>query len=217
MSKELTEKLIKIQSELKAPKNQRNNFGKYNYRSCEDILEGLKPLLAKEKLTLIIADDLVLIGDRYYVKADVRLTNGEETIEVTAYAREDESRKGMSSDQITGSASSYARKYALNGMFLIDDTKDADTQDNTDKKKPEVKTTAGKKASDKQLKAIFAIAKDKGVDDDQIKRAVKRDYDIDSRKDLTAKQASELIKKLDEMEKPEVEEVDENAPDKDWE
>lgn len=126
----LHERLVKIQQELKTPKGQYNDFGKYKYRSCEDILEAVKPLLGDCKLT--IADEIIQLGDRYYIKAQVRLSNdngGE--IFTTAFAREEEVKKGMDASQITGSASSYARKYALNGLFAIDDTKDADTQDNT--------------------------------------------------------------------------------------
>ena len=118
-----------IQKELNAPKNQRNNFGNYNYRSCEDILSAVKPLLGDAILTL--NDEIVLIGDRYYVKATAGISHGEHMITATAYAREDASKKGMDLSQLTGSCSSYARKYALNGLFCIDDTKDADTQDNT--------------------------------------------------------------------------------------
>lgn len=122
------EKLIKIQNELKAPKNQRNNFGNYNYRSCEDILEGVKPLLLKYNCTLTLTDTIKQIGDRYYVIAEAifsDLDSGKAT-SVVSYAREEENLKGMIASQITGATSSYARKYALNGLFLIDDTKDAD-------------------------------------------------------------------------------------------
>lgn len=122
-------KLMNIQEELKAPKGQYNSFGKYKYRSCEDILEAVKPILVKNKCTLIIADSLENIGERYYVKATVKVIDIEtgEAVENTAFAREEESRKGMNGDQLTGACSSYARKYALNGMFCIDDTKDSDT------------------------------------------------------------------------------------------
>jgi len=120
--------LITIQSELKAPKNQRNSFGNYNYRSCEDVLEALKPLLAKNECLLNISDSIEYIGERFYVKATATVTNGKGLqVSSTAYAREEETKKGMDGSQITGSSSSYARKYALNGLFLIDDTKDADT------------------------------------------------------------------------------------------
>lgn len=123
--------LQEIQSLLKAPKNQFNKFGKFNYRSCEDILEAVKPLLVQHKCILILNDDVVNIGDRYYVKATatIRSEKGEECSS-TAYAREADDKSGMDSAQITGSASSYARKYALNGLFCIDDNKDPDSSKN---------------------------------------------------------------------------------------
>jgi hypothetical protein len=126
--------LLEVQSRLKAPKGNYNEFGRYKYRSCEDILEALKPLLAEHKLTLTISDDLIMAGNRYYVKATATVTDGSQNISVTAYARESEVKKGMDEAQITGSVSSYARKYALNGLFLIDDNKDPDTRDNRESK-----------------------------------------------------------------------------------
>lgn len=122
------EKLLSIQTELKAPKSQYNNFGKYKYRNCEDILESLKPILAKKKATITISDEVVTTGTRFYVKATAKIIDAEtgESVETTAYAREEENKKGMDGSQITGSSSSYARKYALNGLFAIDDTKDSD-------------------------------------------------------------------------------------------
>lgn len=127
----IQEKLTTIQLELKAPKSKRNNFGNYNYRSCEDILEAVKPLLAANMCSLTLDDDVLCIGDRVYVKATATLTDHAEgaTISTHAFAREAETKKGMDESQITGTASSYARKYALNGMFAIDDTKDADTDE----------------------------------------------------------------------------------------
>lgn len=128
-----TKILQAIQHELKAPKNQENKFGGYKYRSCEDIMEAVKPLLDKNEAALTVADDIVLIGDRYYVKATATLCaaeSGEVLAQTTAFAREPLAKKGMDESQITGAASSYARKYALNGLFCIDDTKDADTMDN---------------------------------------------------------------------------------------
>ncbi|AEE56287.1 DNA single-strand annealing protein [Escherichia coli UMNK88] len=125
MKTELHKKLWTIQQTLNAPKNQRNNFGGYNYRSAEDILEAVKPLL--QNITLTVSDEIVLIGNRYYVKATATLSDGEDEISVTAYAREEESKKGMDASQLTGATSSYARKYALNGLFCIDDAKDPDT------------------------------------------------------------------------------------------
>ena len=150
------EKLSAIQSELKAPKNQYNSFGNYNYRSCEDILEGVKPLCRKYRTTLIIGDTLELIGDRYYIKATAILydLDSDKSISNTAYARESENKTGMDASQITGATSSYARKYALNGLFNIDDTKDADTDEyqktiGNEQEKKEVS-----KATDKQKEMI---------------------------------------------------------------
>lgn len=125
------EKLSKVQTELKAPKGQYNSFGKYKYRSCEDILEAVKPLNAKHGVVLTVGDEVVEISNRFYVKATatfVDIESGEKIIN-TALAREDDAKKGMDGSQITGTASSYARKYCLNGLFCIDDTKDADTDE----------------------------------------------------------------------------------------
>ena len=127
----MNDKLIKIQQELKAPKSEYNAFAKYQYRSAENILEAVKPLLHAEGLTILLSDEVVNIGNSNYVKATVTLSDGKASIETSAYAREEESLKGQIAAQITGGASSYARKYALSGMFAIDDTKDADSQDNT--------------------------------------------------------------------------------------
>ena len=142
---ELSKKILKVQAELKAPKNQYNSFGKYKYRSAEDILEGLKPLLAKNELLQTISDEIVLVGDRFYIKATVTVRHGEEEISVSGYAREALNKKGMDESQITGTASSYARKYALNGMWAIDDTKDSDTDEyvkrTAESNKQEDKTT----------------------------------------------------------------------------
>jgi len=127
-SQELTfqEKLSNIQFELKSPKSQYNAFGKYKFRNCEDILESVKPLLNQNKLCMSISDDIVEVGGRIYVKATVRIYDNTCEEMSTAFAREEENKKGMDSAQLTGATSSYARKYALNGMFLIDDTKDSD-------------------------------------------------------------------------------------------
>jgi len=129
------EKLLKIQAELVAPKNQTNTFGGYKYRSCEDILEALKPLMSKYNCYLIVKDDIVLVGNRYYVKATATIFDIETgmAFESVAYARESENKKGMDDSQITGATSSYARKYALNGLFCIDDAKDADHTNNNSK------------------------------------------------------------------------------------
>lgn len=123
------EHLSRIQRDLKAPKGQWNDYSSFHYRSCEDIVEAVKPLLGE--CALLITDEIVQVGDRYYVKATASITKGSDAISVTAFARETESKKGMDDAQITGATSSYARKYALNGLFAIDDTKDPDTKDNT--------------------------------------------------------------------------------------
>jgi hypothetical protein len=129
------QKLRKVQTELKAPKGQYNSFGKYAYRSCEDILEALKPILDKEQLVLVIEDDIEEKANRVYVKATATLTNAEnpeEKITTKAYAREEENKKGMDGSQVTGASSSYARKYCLNGLFNIDDNKDSDATNTGD-------------------------------------------------------------------------------------
>lgn len=165
----LIQKLNVIQTKLKAPKNQWNEFGKYNYRNCEDILESVKPLLNETRTSLTLSDEMISVGNRNYVKATATLYDNESdtVIEVTANAREEETKKGMDGSQITGSASSYARKYALNGLFAIDDTKDADSQNNEQRaqeppKKPAQKAKQNvpfpevpqETKSDKLLKAL---------------------------------------------------------------
>lgn len=125
----LMKALSEVQYKLKAPKGQVNSFGHYNYRSCEDILEAVKPLLHEAGLTLTLSDDVVAVGNRIYVKATATVSDGTDSVSNTAFAREAESKKGMDDSQVTGAASSYSRKYALNGLFCIDDTKDADTDE----------------------------------------------------------------------------------------
>jgi hypothetical protein len=135
--------LQEIQSELKAPKGQRNNFGNYNYRSAEDILEAVKPILAKHKCALVVNDEMVEVGGRIYVKSTAMLAfENQPFASANAFAREADNKKGMDDAQITGSASSYARKYALNGLFAIDDTKDADFNNKHGKDSPATKKVA---------------------------------------------------------------------------
>lgn len=193
------EKLSAIQTELKAPKGQYNSFGKYRYRSCEDILEALKPILAKYKCALTLNDTISTYGNesqpRFYVLAIATLYDCEsenagtvKTITNCAYAREDDSKKGMDGSQITGTASSYARKYALNGLFLIDDTKDADTDEfheaTTGEKKEERKATPGQvkvlsqRYTGANLEKLLEVNHIKSIDE------------------LSMKKASELISKL---------------------
>lgn len=154
-------KLTALQNKLKAPKGQFNKFGKYRYRSMEDIMEAVKPLLAENNLTLIISDSLNNIGTRYYITATATLVNSEkpeETITATAMARESETKKGMDDSQITGTASSYARKYCLNGLFAIDDTKDADSMDNS---QPQPQQTA---LTPQQINELAGLLKAKKAD-----------------------------------------------------
>ena len=157
--KELLESLGKIQTELKAPKNQHNSFGNYNYRSCEDILEAVKPLLAREGLILKLEDELENIGDRYYIKATAYLYGSGGCLTNVAYAREEDTKKGMDGSQITGASSSYARKYALNGLFLIDDNKDSDFtnqgEEVTEESAKAYKFTFGK-YKDKSISEVYA-------------------------------------------------------------
>lgn len=130
MVTEFNKKIAQVQSEIKAPKNLYNDFGKYSYRSAEAILEVAKPILHKYDLVLTITDDIIQLGDRFYVKATSTITDGENSISTTAFARETLDKKGMDEAQVTGSASSYARKYSLNGIFCLDDNKDPDSMDN---------------------------------------------------------------------------------------
>ena len=183
----IAEKLLNIQQELKAPKNQRNDFGGYNYRSCEDILEAVKPLLKANKCVLTIEDELVNIGERYYIRATATLAdaeNAEDFYSNTAYAREAETKKGMDESQVTGACSSYARKYALNGLFCIDDVKDADATNTHGKEEAKAEAEV-KKASAKQIELINKLVEDK--------EAMLKYYKVEKIEDLTLEQASQVI------------------------
>jgi hypothetical protein len=183
--------------ELKAPKDAWNDFSKFSYRSAESILENLKPLLDKQKLTLIMTDEVQNHGDRYYVKATVSITDGEKTISASALAREQESKKGMTEDQITGSASSYARKYALGGLFAIDDTKDSDSHDNTKQvaKPPAVKKSTQDLATDKQRDLISSKLSEIGFNtNDEVKSYLSTEYGVTGL--LTKDDASMIISDL---------------------
>lgn len=149
--------LLQIQSELKAPKGQFNAYGKYKYRSCEDILEAVKPILKKNNCTLLLSDSLIYVGERYYIKATATLVNAEgKSVSTEAYAREEETKKGMDASQITGASSSYARKYALNGLLCIDDNKDSDTT-NTGDNTPAAPAKTSKEDNAEVEKAIAEI------------------------------------------------------------
>ena len=181
------EKLSNIQNELKCNKNQFNKFGGYAYRSCEDILEAVKPLLKKEKVVLTISDELQYIGNRYYIKATATLidTESEATISNSAYAREEETKKGMDGSQITGASSSYARKYALNGLFGIDDNKDSDTTNIQSKEEKE-----DKKASPKQIELI-----QKYYQGENLTKLLEAN-NLEKLEDMSINKASEILSKL---------------------
>ena len=193
----IQEKLMNIQYELKCNKSQYNSFGRYAYRSSEDILEAVKPLLYKYKATLVINDDIVLIGDRFYVKATSKITDIEtgECVESTAFAREDESQKGMSSAQVTGSVSSYARKYSMNALFAIDDNKDADSTNTHNKDiKPNMTPVGG--LSEAQLKRLFAIGNKAGFKKDVVEATVKKMFGCEP-KDMTKDQYNTVCERLE--------------------
>ena len=207
------EKLLKAQVELKAPKGQYNSFGKYKYRSCEDILEALKPVLDKLKLTLFISDEIVEVGGSYktikkdetvesegrkYVKATITLVNIEkpdEIIETSALAREEETKKGQDGSQITGTSSSYARKYALNGLFLIDDTKDNDTSDS--------KIERGNRAEEERKKVEEYLNSRPGMierlkeslSNDKLKKVLSA-YNVNELWEMTTEQLKEACQKI---------------------
>ena len=201
----LKEKLSAIQNELKAPKGQYNNFGKYNYRSAEDILEAVKPICKKHKTVLVLSDEIQHIGERYYVTAWARLYDLEQDdVEITVFAsaREEETKKGMDASQVTGATSSYARKYALNGLFNIDDTKDADTDEYA------IQVAEGGKRETK-AKAEKAQADDPIISSDKVEIAVAtirnkqttlanvlKAYGVEKLADLRESQYQNLMKRL---------------------
>lgn len=198
MTESITTKLAAIQSELKAPKGQFNKFGGYKYRSCEDILEAVKPLLKEQGCAVTLSDVPEVVGEWHYICATATITDGPGTIAVTAYARESETKKGMDASQITGTASSYARKYALNGLFAIDDTKDADaTNDHQDASKPQqTKTGAStrKKAKPDLSAYLMRIAElqtkciELGATQAELEDGMNRAYDTTDVQKLTKEQ-----------------------------
>jgi len=193
-------KLSEIQRVVKAPKNQYNNFGKYYYRSCEDILEAVKPLLEDTNSLLCIEDEVVNSGDRYYVKATATLydVDSETSVSVSAFAREEESKKGMDGSQITGASSSYARKYALNGLFCLDDTKDADdpkqSNGNGNSKTEEKPQQAKENPKTKLYREIVALAKEIGETEGDVKARIKEQYGKTKGSDVTMQEFEELMK-----------------------
>lgn len=202
------EKLAMVQNALKAPKNKRNTFSDFNYRSLEDICEAVKPHLIGNGLTMLIRDELQLIGERYYIKATVTLAEIEtgETVEVSAYAREAASKPKFDESQLTGSTSSYARKYALNGLFLIDDTKDADTDEYTmatqEKPKPKPKADTKPKASKTadvpelpEVAEMKKAAQKFGIEQGDLQILIRCKYKVGIG-ELSAAQAEELTGKI---------------------
>ena len=199
------EKLCHVQRELRAPKNQYNKFGGYNYRSCEDILEGVKPILSEVKAILVISDDIEVRESRYYVKATATFIDCEsgEKISNAAYAREEETKKGMDSSQITGSTSSYARKYALNGLLCIDDVKDADvpTSQGNGTRKPKKSTSDNTVSDDRiennkidqpKINCILSELKRTGLQQDKLLRM----YKVSDIKDFTIRQYIDAMNKF---------------------
>ena len=188
------EKLTEVQNELKAPKSKYNSFGKYNYRSCEDILEAVKPILKAKRLAMTVKDDVFNIGDRFYIMATVTVFDceSEEKVTTTAYAREDADKKGMDGSQITGSSSSYARKYALNGMFAIDDTKDADSWNTHDKDRTVEKKEA-ERATEEQIAKLRALYKGK---EDKLTELLDK-YDITNPVQFKRMEIQSVIDKLE--------------------
>lgn len=201
------EKLGIIQSKLKAPKGQYNSFGKYKYRSCEDILEAVKPILAETRTVLSVTDQMEVVGDRIYVRAEAHLNDCEDAGEITtvAYAREEESKKGMDSSQVTGAASSYARKYALNGLFCIDDNKDSDSTNTGDK-------TTGKKvepAKETEMISSDNVMSIKNIIDkypeSKLMEQIKTRFKVDDIKSLTKEKGQKCLKMLIDYDKQHME------------
>ena len=197
---EIYKKLSRIQCELVATKGQYNNFGKYSYRSCEDILEAVKPLLDKYKVAIVIKDDIVLVGDRFYVKATAILIDSEtgETVEASAFARESADKKGMDASQVTGATSSYARKYALNGLFAIDDNKDADATNTHGKETIKVNMTPA--LSEAQLKRLYAIGNKAGIKKEVVDSTVKKSFGCEPR-NMTKEQYQNICERLEKKSK----------------
>lgn len=189
----ISEALHLIQQKLEAPKRQYNNFGKYKYRSCEDILTALKPWLEETKTNLTLEDEIVNIGSRYYVKATAMIANLEgESFAVNAYAREEEDKKGMDGSQITGASSSYARKYALNGLFGIDDTKDSDKANKglSGASRP-IKTPSTSNFD--KAKGIISKTDDKNILEDTISKIATSDKYSDEEKEVLVKMIEDKL------------------------
>ena len=202
------EKLMTVQTKLRAPKGQYNSYGGYSYRSCEDILEALKPLLAEVGAIVNISDEVKLIGDRFYVEATAMFLDCEtgDSVVARASAREAQTRKGMDDSQITGAVSSYARKYALNGLFAIDDNKDADSTNTHNKENKPNTTTRSKEIkpnmtpvsglSEAQLKRLFAIGNKAGIKKEVVEGTVRKIFNCEP-KDMTKEQYDNICERLE--------------------
>ena len=190
------EKLMTVQTKLRAPKGQYNSFGKYSYRSCEDILEALKPLLGEVGAIVNVTDEIKLIGDRYYVEATASFIDTEtgERMIAKASAREAETKKGMDDSQVTGSVSSYARKYALNGLFAIDDNKDADSTNTHSKEIKPNMTPVG--ITEAQLKRLFIIGNKAGIKKDVVEGTVRKIFGCEP-KNMTKEQYDNICERLE--------------------
>ena len=191
------EKLMAVQTKLRAPKGQYNQFGHYSYRSCEDILEALKPLLAEVGAIVNVSDEVKLIGNRFYVEATAMFLDCEtgDSVVARASAREDEAKKGMDLAQVTGSVSSYARKYALNGLFAIDDNKDSDATNTCGKDiKPNMTPVSG--LSEAQIKRLFVIGNKAGFKKDVVEATVKKMFGCEP-KDMTKDQYNTVCERLE--------------------
>ena len=201
------EKLMTVQTKLRAPKGQYNSYGGYSYRSCEDILEALKPLLAEVGAIVNISDEVKLIGDRFYVEATAMFLDCEtgDSVVARASAREAQTRKGMDDSQITGAVSSYARKYALNGLFAIDDNKDADSTNTHNKENKPNTTTRSKEIkpnmtptgiTEAQLKRLFAIGNKAGIKKEVVEGTVRKIFNCEA-KDMTKEQYDNICERLE--------------------
>lgn len=196
------EKLSIVQSQIKVNKSNYNSFGKYNYRSAEDILEAAKPICKANGCVLTLSDDVIALEGRFYIKATATLADTEslETIEVTAFAREEESKKGMDASQVSGSCSSYARKYAMNGLFNLDDAKDADTDAYTFVQKKGTKAEPKKLAgiTEEEAKNLYALIKQVDASDpvEERVRKICASYSVNSLNELTKDQYTKLVGQL---------------------
>lgn len=196
----IKDKLMQIQVELKAPKNLYNSFGKYKYRNAEGICEAVKPFLKEQNVSLVLSDDIIAVADRIYVKSNATLMDNEtdEQITVSAMARESSEKKGMDDSQITGTASSYARKYALNGLFLLDDTKDADSdeykQENDAKQEKKQKEKEFEQVGDMTISKIKVDTLKKRCEQDNVPlEYILKSFNLEKLEDMTEKQFSQTV------------------------